>query len=240
MSTIGAGSQAARAVWRSTVSRPAARSTRSARASCLGRRRLAAWIAMVPAGTVLLATACGSGSPGPAASPSRLYLQSLTYSRCMRAHGVPNFPILKQGPGGSLVHPASPPAGMLTAPGYGAAFRACLKLAVTGARKAAQYRAAALKGLQTAECMRAHGVTDYPFPGALDGGLHNPDYTAIGFDPHTLVFQAAAKACGIGLVVWGSVWWWPAAAAHPGWDNHVRRSQDGGLHGLGPARSLRQ
>jgi hypothetical protein len=71
---------------------------------------------MVWAGAVLLAAACGSGSSAHAASPNRLYLQSLTYSRCMRSHGVPDFPILKQGPGGSLAHPASPPAGMLSAP----------------------------------------------------------------------------------------------------------------------------
>jgi hypothetical protein len=209
------------------------------RAGGLGGWPRAARVVATLTGTVLLAAACGGSSPKPAA-PSRLYLQSLAYSRCMRSHGVTGFQILQQAPDGTLVHPPPPPPGMLSAPGYDAAFRACLKLAVTGARKAAQYRAAALKGLQTAECMRAHGVTDYPFPGALDGGLHNPDYTAIGFDPHTLVFQAAAKACGIGLVVWGSVWWWPAAAAHPGRDNHVRRSQDGGVHGPGPARSLRQ
>jgi len=224
MSTIGAGSQAARAVWRSTVSRPAARSPRSARASCPGRRRVAAWIAMVPAGTVLLATACGSGSPGPAASPSRLYQQSLTYSRCMRAHGVPDFPILKQGPGGSLVHPASPPAGMLTAPGYGAAFRACLKLAVIGGGSRARYQAAALRGLNQAECMRAHGITNYPSPGTLDGGIHSPDFTAIGLDPHTFQFQAAAKACGMGLV-WQVMWWWPAAAAQPGQDTQGQYSR---------------
>jgi hypothetical protein len=85
------------------------------------------------AGTVLLAAARGGGSSGPAASPGHtLYAPELTYSRCMRAHGVPDFPILKQGPGGSLVHPVSPPAGMLTSRSYDAAFRACLKLAVVG------------------------------------------------------------------------------------------------------------
>jgi hypothetical protein len=224
MTTIRAGSQAARAAWRSTVSPPAARSTRSARASCLGSRRQAAWIAMVSAGTVLLAAACGSGSPGPAASPSRLYQQSLTYSQCMRSHGVPDFPILKQGPGGSLVHPASPPAGMLTAPGYDAAFRACLKLAVIGGGSRARYQAAALQGLKQAECMRTHGITNYPSPGALDGGIHSPDFTAIGLDPHTLQFQAAGKACGMELV-WQAMWWWPAAAAQPGQDTQVQRSR---------------
>jgi hypothetical protein len=179
---------------------------------------------MVSAGTVLLAAACGSGSPRPAASPSRLYQQSLTYSRCMRSHGVPDFPILKQGPGGSLVHPASPPAGMLTAPGYDAAFRACLKLAVVGGGSRARYQAAALRGLKQAECMRTHGVTNYPSPGTLDGGIHWPDFTAIGLDPHTLQFQAAAKACGMGLA-WEAMWWWPAAAAQPGQDTQVQGSR---------------
>src|SRR5215470_13066189 len=112
----------------------------------------------------MLAAACG-GIPGAAASPGRLYGQSLAYSRCMRSHGVPDFPILKQGPGGSLVHPVSPPAGMLTAPDYDAAFRVCLKLAVVGGGSRARYQAAALRGLKQAECMRTHGITNYPSPG---------------------------------------------------------------------------
>ena len=184
------------------------------RADSLGNRPRAARLAVVPAGAVMLATACGGGSPAPAASPSRLYQQSLTYSRCMRSHGVPDFPILRQGPGGTLVHPVSPPAGMLTSPDYDAAFRACLKLAVVGGDSPARFRAAALKALQQSECMRAHGITGYPSPGALDGGLHEPDFTAIGLDPHTLQFQAAAKACGMGPA-WQVVWWWPAGAVQP-------------------------
>jgi hypothetical protein len=173
------------------------------------------WAALVSAGTVLLAAACGSGSPGATAPRGRLYQQSLTYSRCMRSHGVPDFPILKQGPGGSLVHPVRPPAGMLSAPGYDAAFRACLKLAVIGGGSRARYQAAALQRLKQAECMRAHGITGYPSPGTLDGGIHSPDFAAIGLNPHTLKFQAAAQACGMGLV-WQAIWWWPAAAPQPG------------------------
>ncbi len=215
MSTIRAGSQATAAAWRSTARRQAARSARRARAHPRGSRPRAARAALVPAGTVLLAAACGSVSPGAAAPPSRLYLQSLTYSRCMRTHGVPDFPILQQGPGGTLVHPVSPPAGMLTAPAYDPAFRACLKLAVIGAGSRARYQAAALQGLKQAECMRAHGIPGYPSPGTLDGGIHSPDFTAIGLDPHTLQFQAAAQACGLGPV-WQVMWWWPATAAQPG------------------------
>jgi hypothetical protein len=215
MSAIRADSQAALATWPSTASRLPASSARSARAHLLGGRRQAAWAVMASAWTVLLAAGCGSGSPGSGASPSRLYQQSLTYSRCMRSHGVPDFPILKRGPEGSLVHPVSPPAGMLTAPGYDAAFRACLKLAVVGGGAKARYQAVALHGLKQAECMRANGITNYPSPATLDGGIHEPDFTAIGLDPHRLQFQAAAKTCGMGAA-WQAMWWWPASAAQPG------------------------
>jgi len=141
----------------------------------------------------------------------------------MRSHGVPDFPILKQGPAGSLVHPVSPPAGMLTAPGYDAAFRACLKLAVIGGGSRARYQAAALQGLKQAACIRAHGIGNYPSPGTLDGGIHAPDLTAIGLDPHTLQFQAAAQACGMGPA-WQVMWWWPAAAVQPGQGTQAQRS----------------
>src|SRR5215469_2986522 len=133
----------------------------------------------------------------------------------MRTHGVPDFPILRQGRGGSLVHPLSPSARMLTAPGYDAAFRACLKLAVVGGGSAARYQAMALKGLKQAECMRAHGITGFPSPGALDGGLHVPDFTAIGLDPHTPQFAAAARACGMARGLWQVQWWWPAGLSQP-------------------------
>src|SRR6266702_3504868 len=93
----------------------------------------AAALAAALAGTVLLAAACGGGSPRPAASPGqRLYQQALAYSQCMHSHGVPEFPDPKQGPGGTLVYPLNPPKGMLTSAGYDAAFRACLKLAAIG------------------------------------------------------------------------------------------------------------
>jgi hypothetical protein len=216
MSVSKPASQAAKTARQPPASGGPAGPARWARARGPGHRRRAAWLAAVAAGTVLLAAACGGGPPRPAASPSdSLYQRSLTYSRCMRAHGVPDFPILKRGPGGSLVHPVSPPAGMLTSPGYDAAFRACLKLAVVGGGSPARYRAMALKGLAQAECMRTHGITGYPSPGALDGGLHEPDATAIGLDTHTLQFAAAARACGLAGGLWQAQWWWPAGLSQP-------------------------
>src|SRR5215469_4504226 len=104
MSTIRAGSHAAGAARRSTVSGEAARPAHGERApwNGAGRRRWVAWLAVGSAGIVLLAAACGGGSPGPAVSPGQgLYQRELTYSECMRTHGVPDFPILRQGRGGS-------------------------------------------------------------------------------------------------------------------------------------------
>ncbi len=216
MRTTSAGSQAAAAARRPPEGGPAVRPLGRAGAGGPGQRWRVAWLAVVPAAAVLLATACGGSSPGPAAPPGQgLYQQELTYSRCMRSHGVPDFPILEQGAGGTLVHPLSPPAGMLTSPDYDAAFRACLKLAVIGGGSRARYQATALKGLQQAECMRAHGITGYPSPATLDGGLHVPDFTAIGLDPHTLQFQTAGQACGL-KQLWQTLWWWPAGLAQPG------------------------
>jgi hypothetical protein len=161
---------------------------------CAGRSR--SWqlgvLAAVAAAVAMLAVACGGGGGSPSQAGSSHpagYRQYHGYSQCMRS-----FPILKQGPGGTLVHPLSPPAGMLTSARYDAAFRACLKLAVIGGGSRARYRATALKGLQQAECMRVHGITGYPSPATLVGGLHVPDFTAIGLDPHTLQFLAAGQA----------------------------------------------
>jgi len=45
------------------------------------------------AGIALLASACGGGSGGSAAAAgATAYQQALSYTRCMRSHGVPGFP----------------------------------------------------------------------------------------------------------------------------------------------------
>jgi hypothetical protein len=72
----------------------------------------------------------------------------------------------------------------------------------------------AIRGLKQAECMRGHGITGYPSPATLDGGIHVPDFTTLGLDPHTLQFQAAGRACGLGDL-WQVLWWWPAGLVQP-------------------------
>ena len=189
-----------------------------------------AGLAAALAATAALAAACGGSSPGPAASPGQaLYQQARTYADCMRAHGVPESPDPRPGPEGTLVYPLNPPAGMLTSAGYDAAFRACLKLAVTGGRPTARYQAIASHALRQAECMRAHGITRYPSPATIGGGIHSPDFTTLGLDTHTPQFQAAGRACG-----------WPACGRCSGGGRRGRCSGDrrrgaqGGFGGRGP------
>jgi hypothetical protein len=158
------------------------------------------------ADAVLLAAACAS-SPAPG---QRLYQRARSYTACMRLHGVPEFPEPRLGKGGTLVYPLNPPAGMLSSADYDAAFRACLKMTVTGGPSAVRYRAVALQALRQAECMRAHGITSYPAPAAINGGLHVPDFTP-GLNTHTLRFAAAGRACGLGDL-WQAQWWWQAGS----------------------------
>jgi hypothetical protein len=183
------------------------------------RHRRGGWHAALLSGalamTIPLTAACsGSGSPKPATAPGdKLYHQAVTYSRCMRTHGVTDFPMPAKGPQGTLIYPVNPPSGMLSSASYDPAFRACLKLAVIGggAKFSARYQAIALHAIKQAECMRAHGITGFPSPATLNGGIHDPDFPAVGVDANTLRFQAAGQACGV-RDLWRQVWWWPAGS----------------------------
>jgi hypothetical protein len=156
--------------------------------------------------TVLFVTACGgSGSSGQTGTNAAAGLaQSLKFARCMRAHGVPNFPDPRLGgiqiaPGDGL-NPQSP--------AFQAAQKACGKLLPgggPGVRKPtkAQFTAA----LAFARCMRAHGLPNFPDPLAsvpsgsgpiiaLRGMMFRP---GPGMDPLSPAFQQAASHCGVRL-----------------------------------------
>lgn len=59
-----------------------------------------------------------------------------------------------------------------------------------------------------------NGAPASPAPATLDGGIHVPDFTTLGLDPHTLQFQAAGRACGLGDL-WQVLWWWPTGLVQP-------------------------
>ena len=157
-------------------------------------------------------TACGGGSAGPqvaslgsvstttavssATGTGKGKGDPLAFSKCMRAHGVPDFPdpdtnggitINSGGPGGNNLGPDSP--------AFTAAQKACESLApgggtLTPAEKA-NMRA---RGLEMAKCMRAHGILDFPDPNP-DGGIAIEAKPGSDLAPDSPTFQAAQKAC---------------------------------------------
>ena len=153
-----------------------------------------------------LAACGGSAAPAGTGTSARASAgQFLQFAKCMRAHGVPNFPDPSLGgrieisPGSGL-HPRSP--------AFQAAQKACRSRLPGGGPGAIkptkrQYAAA----LVFARCMRSHGVPGFPDPIlsvpagsgpilALRGMMFKP---GPGIDPRSPAFQRAASHCGVRL-----------------------------------------
>jgi hypothetical protein len=146
------------------------------------------------AGFALLVAACGgsndsSGPPG--------LQQMVAYSQCMRSHGAPFWPDPSQAPGGTWDYKITPLIShQESGPGWHAALKACRKLAPKELPfTAAQIQAALPKLLKLANCMRAHGIANFPDP------IARPDFIGFkipaGADPHSPRFQAAQQACRV-------------------------------------------
>jgi hypothetical protein len=148
--------------------------------------------------------ACGSSSKSRSGAGSSGYSARLTFSECMRSHGVPNFPDPSADgaiPSGlfssidGIVIPSS--SGInLQSPAVKSAEQSCQKL-ITGSGPKPPLPETGLNAqLKLAECMRAHGIPNYPDPTASGGGLRRQLPSDI--NPQSPAFEKAAKACGSG------------------------------------------
>jgi hypothetical protein len=160
-----------------------------------GVRRAGALAAV--AAVAVLATACGGSAPSSQSAPT--YVQVLALVQCMRSHGVPNFPDPDSSGGYSLA-----PDGVLTGAGAAsvdiissqaqAAYGDCRHLVPGGPsisqleqeeqQEQQQHARLLPQLLKYIQCMRGHGVPNFPAPGqskAGPGGLPNvnsPQYVA--------------------------------------------------------------
>ena len=166
---------------------------------CRCQRRAGALTVM--AGLVLLAAACG-GSPSSTSSSSSnaggstQEQQDLAYAQCMRSHGVADFP--DPNPGGGFGGRTNE---VRNNPHFATADSACHHLLPGGGteNKVQQNESAFL---QHAQCMRSHGVPNYPDP---NPGV-NPR-TALqqaGINVNSPQVQAASRICGRLLPAQGS------------------------------------
>jgi hypothetical protein len=137
-----------------------------------------------------------------ASSPdASMYTDELKYSECVRAHGVPNFPDPNAG-GGFSVSPGID----RSAP----AFAECQKLLPGGGGLGAAQAPTAQalsRMLKVSQCMRRHGISDFPDPRSTIPPL-SPSIGVIadrdgvilvfphGFDEQSPQFMQAAAACG--------------------------------------------
>jgi hypothetical protein len=134
------------------------------------------------------------------------YASALAYSRCMRAHGVPNYPDPKQGGGGGIEIGSG--SGVDTqSPEYKSAQQSCKDLLPDGGQPTQteqQHEIALL--LQVSQCMRAHGITGFPDPtlsppsnraGHSDIMSNDGVWLAIpnSIDARSRAFVRAAAAC---------------------------------------------
>jgi hypothetical protein len=161
--------------------------------------RLAVLIAG-PLACGLLAAACGSsGSGGPpvasfSSSPSgsatssggSAHASALAFARCMRSHGMPDWP--DPDANGNFKPSSLDPNSAV----YKAANNACKSLLPAAPQEPPSSLGAL--NLKYARCMRAHGISDFPDPDP-DGGLRIRSSPGGDLDPNNPQFKAAKEAC---------------------------------------------
>jgi hypothetical protein len=133
-----------------------------------------------------------------AATPGR---DALEFSKCMRSHGVTNFPDPK---GNAFVFNAATGPNP-DSPQFQAAQRACKKyMPNRGVVTPAQSTQSRTQLLRLAKCMRSHGVANFPEPSSHPTGGWGFDITQASLHVTSPAYQAAAQTCeksvpGVGI-----------------------------------------
>ena len=159
----------------------------------------------VTIGLLLLTAACGSGTSSSSTSSTSSTSSSgsggvsaaygsdkLGLARCLRTHGVPNYP----DPNASGQEPPNSKQ-LIFSPQGQTAVRAC---SYWGNRihndVAAQNQAAMGEYVRFAQCMRAHGLPNFPDPMNAEGRVEFVlSASQDGFDPHSPQVLAKARQC---------------------------------------------
>jgi hypothetical protein len=156
-------------------------------------------VALAVAGVLVAGCSGGPADPGVAgvssatASPSQSATvsgeaEALQYAACMRSHGVPDFPdpTVQNGSVGFSIT-AGDGVDQNSAQ-YQSARQACSSLRGGGTANSGSGNLA--KELKFAQCMRSHGVPDFPDPNK-NGGFSGTST----LNPSSLTFQNAQSTC---------------------------------------------
>jgi hypothetical protein len=155
-------------------------------------KRTATMTAML--GLAAVVAGCGgSNAPGTTSfSAGRAMTHALAYTRCMRSHGVGDFPDPTTPAGGGVAFQMNAgPGSDLNAddPTFKAANQGCRALLPGGQQPATPPSPKIASEVRWARCMRSHGVPSFPDPnsqGAFDSAK---------LDNISPGFQTATRAC---------------------------------------------
>src|ERR1017187_3610732 len=154
-----------------------------------GRRRRAGALTVAVAGFALLVAACaggGSSTGAGAGTGQTAYQQALSYAQCMRAHGEPSFPDPNsQGQFSNIPLPSAQ---------YQSANKTCSHLLPDQYESAAQNLQHVSQALDYAQCMRSHGIANFPDPLVAQGGK-SVGFRVSGVDQSSPQYLSAAQAC---------------------------------------------
>jgi hypothetical protein len=140
-------------------------------------------------GVALLAAGCGGRDGSRSAGGSSGYQKDMAFARCMRSHGVPDFPDpLPQG--------GFPRTGGGNSPQAASAMRACQHLLPPKpALSAAEQAREVAQDLKWVRCMRLHGFPDFSDPSTRPGAGTPVIAVPAGFNPSSPQARAASRAC---------------------------------------------
>jgi hypothetical protein len=153
--------------------------------------RLAPTIAGLILPAVLVAGCGGSNGPAGAGSGS-IKTRLVAYSRCMRSHGVSDFPEPSRVPGGGYAFQINAGPGSdlnRSNPTFKTAGHACRAVSLAGQPGPDAPAPEIAAEVKWARCLRSHGVPSFPDPnrsGAIDSSR---------FDPGSPAFARASAVC---------------------------------------------
>jgi hypothetical protein len=145
-------------------------------------------IALAAATCTIAIAACGSS--GKSSRTGAPVNPQLAFAECMRSHGVANFP--DPSAGGAI----NIPDALDQLPAFQSAAQTCRsKLQPGGGPHGGIPEDTRLSLLHHAQCMRAHGVPNYPDPNVPSHGPYDFG-PPTGINTDAPAFQRAASACG--------------------------------------------
>jgi hypothetical protein len=164
-------------------------------------------VALATLGFPVALGACGASAPSGDATTTNSsvdaathYATELKFSECMRSHDVPGFPdptpnaTSSGGAIRTVLGIVLPAALNVHAPAFRSALTTCRKL-VVGFTPEPVSAATKLQLIQSAECMRKHGVPNFPDPTfPAGGGIAQSVGPAA--DAQSPAFKHALAVCG--------------------------------------------